>query len=216
MPSPQQQCSESLSEATYQRLRNDIIHGVIRPNERLIEVELAERLSVSRTPIRESLQRLAAEGLIVGRRQGWVVYEFTANEIREIYEARSALEGYAARLAAIRATDEQLEEIRDILRESQNYLASPRNSMIDVNDRLHDAIIAASGNRRIATIIMRNRAYSFNYQLASSYTEEELISSRVEHERVVAALLARNPQDAEEAIRTHIEHALEIVLRKLL
>ena len=83
--------SDSLSEATYRRLRFDIVRGRLRPNERLIEAELADRLAVSRTPVRESLQRLAADGLVVSRRRGWVVYEHTPDEIREIYEIRSAL-----------------------------------------------------------------------------------------------------------------------------
>src|SRR5690606_9984578 len=90
----------------YDRLRGDIVHGVLRPNEPLIETELAEQLGVSRTPIRESLQRLASDGLIVYRRRRWYVYEHTADEIREMYEIRAAQEGYAARLAAERGTAE--------------------------------------------------------------------------------------------------------------
>src|SRR5579864_7454244 len=99
------------SDNVYERLREAIVTGRARPNERLIEAELADRLQVSRTPIREGLQRLAAEGLVVTRRRGWVVLEHTSAEIREIYEARAALEGYCARLAAERATEAQLKEI---------------------------------------------------------------------------------------------------------
>jgi len=77
----------------------------------LIEAELAASLQVSRTPVRESLPRLAAEGLIVSRGRGWVVLEHSADEIREIYDVRAALEGYASLLAAERATPEQVEHI---------------------------------------------------------------------------------------------------------
>src|SRR5436190_22723903 len=94
----------SLTEAIYEQLRSEIVRGQLRPNERLVEAEIAERLQVSRTPVRESLQRLAADGLVVSRRRGWVVYEHTIDQIRDIYETRIALEGYATRLAAERAT----------------------------------------------------------------------------------------------------------------
>lgn len=73
----------------YDRIRWDIVHGILRPNEALIESELAERIGVSRTPIREALLRLEAQGLIVSRRRRWYVYEHTADEIMEIYEVRA-------------------------------------------------------------------------------------------------------------------------------
>jgi DNA-binding GntR family transcriptional regulator len=81
-------------------LRDEIIQGKIRPNERLIAVDLAERLKTSRTPIREALQLLEAEGLVVAAKRGYVVREHTRDEIVEIYEVRASLEGMAARLAA--------------------------------------------------------------------------------------------------------------------
>jgi DNA-binding GntR family transcriptional regulator len=207
--------SDSLSEVTYRRLRSDIVQGLLRPNERLIEAELAERLAVSRTPIRESLQRLAADGLVISRRRGWVVYEHTPDEIREIYEIRSALEGYATRLAAERATDEQLAEVVRILQESTNIARAPRQHMVEVNDRFHDAIIEACGNRRLAEEIRRNRLYYFNHRLANLYSDQEVSASRVQHDRIVRALLDRNPREAEEITRNHIRHALEMILVKV-
>lgn len=187
----------------------------MRPNERLIETELAERLAVSRTPIRAALQRLAADNLIVRHRQGWVVYEFTKDEIREIYEARSALEGYAMRLAAERATDEQLLGIVAILQESKDILSLSRKHMVEVNVKFHDAIIAASGNRRVAAMVQRNRLYYFNYQVAALYSEEEATTSRTQHEELMRALLDRDPDKAESIAREHIDGALAAILNKM-
>lgn len=206
--------ADSLSETTYQRLRFDIVRGRLRPNERLIEAELADRLAVSRTPVRESLQRLAADGLVVSRRRGWVVYEHTPDEIREIYEIRSALEGYAAGLAAERATDEHLSEIVTILQESVDIARVPRQRMVEVNDRFHDAIIEASGNRRLAEEIRRNRLYYFNQRLANLYSDEEVSVSRAQHDQIVRAILDRDPREAEEITRSHVRHALETILAK--
>ena len=95
----------SLTSDAYHRLRTEIIQGKIRPNERLIAADLAERLAISRTPVREALQLLASEGLVVGVKRGYVVRDHTAAEIRQIYEVRAALEGMAARLVAERAND---------------------------------------------------------------------------------------------------------------
>src|SRR5579862_6008283 len=106
----------TLSIQTYDELRTAIVQGRIRPNQRLIETELAEEYGVSRTPVRESLQRLAAVGLIVAARRGWTVREHSLDEIREIYEVRAALEGYAARLAAERGDTAALRKIAEIVR----------------------------------------------------------------------------------------------------
>ena len=88
----------------YAKIRADIISGKIRPNSRLIEAELADFYDVSRTPVREALQRLYENKLINRIKSGWVVREYSLDEIKEIYEVRAALEGFAARLAAERAT----------------------------------------------------------------------------------------------------------------
>jgi DNA-binding GntR family transcriptional regulator len=98
---------QSLTAQAYQRLRSEIIRGCIRPNVHLVAADLAERLETSRTPIREALQLLASEGLVVAAKRGYVVREHTRDEIREIYEVRATLEEMAARLVAQRVTDEK-------------------------------------------------------------------------------------------------------------
>ncbi len=207
-------CS-NLTEGVYRRLRSDIIHGVLRPNERLIELDLAARLAVSRTPIRESLQRLAADGLIVSQGRGWVVYEFTPGEIGEIYETRIALESYAAFLAAERAHDEQVGAILGILNDSEKYRHLPREYLVTVNDEFHDAIISAANNRRLADMIRRNRLYYFNYPVASLYTDEEVKISRTDHEQIAFAIRDRGSQAAEALMRSHIERALSVLIPKV-
>ena len=95
------QAGGSRSDALYAQLQRAIVQGQLRPNQRLIEAELAETLDVSRTPVREALQRLAFDGLVSRHRRGWVVREHGVDEIKDIYACRAALEGYAARLAAV-------------------------------------------------------------------------------------------------------------------
>ncbi len=202
------------SDDVYERLREAILTGRARPNERLIEAELADRLQVSRTPIRESLQRLAAEGLVVSRRRGWVVLEHTSVEIREIYEARAALEGYCARLVAQRATDAQLKEIASLHHPKRN-LKSSRQHLVEINDGFHDAILAAAQNERLADMIRRNRTYYFTYRIAQLYSDEEADASIAGHQAIVRALLQRDANRAEREMRAHIDLALAVILAKL-
>jgi len=213
---PERAVSAMRSDDVYERLREAIVTGRARPNERLIEAELAERLQVSRTPIRESLQRLAAEGLVVSRRRGWVVLEHTSTEIREIYEARAALEGYCARLAAERATEAQLKEIASLHRgDPKRILKSSRQHLVEVNDRFHDAIVAAAQNERLADMIRRNRTFYFTFRIAQLYSDEEADASIAGHLAIVRALLQRDSNRAERAMRAHIDLALAVILAKL-
>ncbi|EXU63589.1 GntR family transcriptional regulator [Streptomyces sp. PRh5] len=92
----------------YWTLRREITAGVLRPNAALVEGEIATRLGVSRTPVRESMQRLEADGLIVSHRRRWIVHEHAQDEIVQLYGVRCALESHAARLACRHATAEQL------------------------------------------------------------------------------------------------------------
>ena len=205
------------SDGVYERLKEAIVTGRARPNERLIEVELAERLAVSRTPIRESLQRLAAEGLVASHRHGWVVREHRSAEIREIYEARAALESYCARLAAERASESQLKTIASLHRDNTAGLSTSarRERLVNVNYHFHDAIISAAQNERLSSMIHGNRTYYFNYRIAELYTDEEAETALAGHDAIVRALLDRNPDAAEREMRSHIDVALRAILTKI-
>ncbi|MGH3501782.1 MAG: GntR family transcriptional regulator [Nocardioidaceae bacterium] len=202
--------SRSLSDAVYQRLRDDVLLGRLRPNELLVETELAERLEVSRTPIRESLQRLASEGLVTQRRRRWVVYEHSLDEVRNIYEMRAALEGFAARLASRRASDEQL-ELAAHAADTAVDLNHGNSEMVDRNDRFHRIVVEAAHNPRLAEAIEQNRLYYFNRQVAPLYGSEEITVSQGHHHALVDALRARDAQRAETIVRTHIRHALQVI-----
>lgn len=199
------------ADSLYSELRHAIVHGDLRPNQRLVEEDLAEALNVSRTPVREVLQRLTLDGLVVRRRRGWAVREHNTEEIRDIYACRTALEGYAARLAALTSSDEQLAQMESIL-----YSAEPgaisRDQMVDINERFHEAIIDACGNAMLADLCWRSRLYYFNRRVAELYTDEEALYSRAQHERMLAALHARDPDRAERIARQHVESALGVIL----
>jgi DNA-binding GntR family transcriptional regulator len=200
----------------HRELREAIVSGRLRPNERLVETELAERLDVSRTPLREGLLRLAAEGLITSSRLGWIVREHTPDEVRQIYEVRGALEGLAVSLAAQRASDEQLERIGEIHAGGGPHLVEhPRTVLVEVNDAFHEAIVEAADNERLHELLGQNRRFFFNHRLAEQFTEEEARASLAGHAEIVDALSARNAERGERAMREHIRQAMELTLGKL-
>jgi DNA-binding GntR family transcriptional regulator len=203
----------SLSADVYWQLRREIVRGELRPNQPLAEIDIAERLNVSRTPVRESMQRLAADGLVISRRRRWLVYEHSKREIEEIYEVRLALEGYAARLASQRISDAQIEELTGL---RQPPAADDRlTARIEHNEDFHNHLITIAGNKRLASTLAHNRNFAFNRQVASLYTPEDLTVSETQHSRLVRAVLARDGDAAERTAREHILSALEIIVARL-
>jgi DNA-binding GntR family transcriptional regulator len=199
----------------YDRVRADIVHGTLRPNQRLVEGELAERLGVSRTPVRETLQRLLLDGLVRRDRGGWVVHEHSAEEIRSIYEVRAALEGYAAFLAAGRATEDELSALEALYPPGDAVLELGPDTQVELNERFHDGIIAAAANSRLAQLSHASRQYYFNHRIARSYDAEETRRSIEGHRRILAALARGDGPAAEARAREHVEYALAIVLTKV-
>jgi DNA-binding GntR family transcriptional regulator len=206
----------SLSAEVYTRLRDAIVRGEYRPNERLVESDLAEQLQTSRTPVRDALQRLAAERLVVTRRRGWVVHEHTPLEIEEIYEVRAALEGTAARLAAERAADEQLADLVALVTVAEEPAqGTARQRLVDVNETFHEQLVGLARNERLRVLVAVNRRYFFNYRIAELYSDAEAEASIVGHRRIVDALLERRAVDALLAAQEHVMEALAVTLTKV-
>lgn len=201
------------SNDVYQRLRLAIATGEIRPKEPLIEADLAAAFNVSRTPIRESLQRLGADGLILPRKRGWAVREYSPREIGENYEVRAALEGYGARLAASRATDAELEEIAGIQATREAERNPGQEFRVRTNRQFHNAIVTAAKNAQLADGIFRIGQFYFSNRIAGLTTEQEFKANQADHGRIVRALIARNEAKAEEAMRAHILRTFTVFQR---
>lgn len=204
-----------LADDVYRQLREDILMGRLRPRDHLVEADLAERLHVSRTPVRESLQRLAADGLIVSHRRRWVVYEHTLEEIQDIYEVRMALEGYAARLACQRATAEQLEHLAAFFADQPAAAAHANAWFVEFNTTFHQAITEAANNGYFQRLADSNRFYSFNNQLSQRYDAADIAESNVQHGGILDAIVRRDPDAAEGAARAHVEFSLKLILERL-
>ncbi len=206
----------SLTIDTFNRLRLDIIQGTIRPNERLIAADLAAALNISRTPIREALQLLESEDLVVAVKRGYVVREHSRADIQEIYEVRAALEGMAARLVAEQKGLAAVKTIEAVgAHKDQLGTTKDRSKVVDLNNAFHSAIFVACGNQRLERINRSNSQHFFNYRIAELYTNEEQLASIREHARIVKAIRAHDGDAAETAAREHVLNGLRVTLSKL-
>jgi DNA-binding GntR family transcriptional regulator len=206
----------SLATGAYNRLREAILRGDLRPNQRLVETELAEWLKLSRTPVREALARLASEGLVNSGR-GWAVREHAPQEVSEIHEVRAALEGMAAYLACERASDEEIARIAAFHegQDREELTSPPSDRLVEYNEAFHRHIVVSANNERLEHFIRRNREFFFTYRIASLFSEDEAHASLAGHDRVVEALRVRDAERAEQAMRRHILDARDVILRKL-
>lgn len=205
----------TMASIACEALRERIVEGHFRPNQRLVEAELGELLNMSRTPIREALRLLAVDGLTYPEHAGWVVREHTPAEIAEIFETRAALESHSARLAAARATDEQLENIRIALNENDGKFDLDRSVLVKVNSLFHDSVAVAAANPMLMNLATKSRYYFFNVRLAKLYTDEELRKTHEEHREIYHALTERDSDRAADAVRRHVEFAGTMAAEKL-
>lgn len=200
----------TLADATYHRLREEILHGELRPNALIVEAEIAARLGVSRTPVREGLQRLAKDGLVVSKSRRWFVIEPSLDDIRDNYDVRAALEGYAARLATQRATSDHIDDILEALY-SRGHAGPDPADFVKSNERFHRLIIDAAQNERLTRATDQSKEFYFNTQLAHLYTPDELATSHQEHVALAEAIKDRDGDAAEQITRDHIAHAFAII-----
>ncbi len=182
--------------------------------QRLSDVTLAEQLKMSRTPVRQALERLVQEGLVRSDpRRGFWTNTFTTQDINEIYELRGALEVLAVRLAAPRLSQEdlmaQLEALYAVRAELDVH---PVLRFLQVDIRLHMLITRASNNGRLIHSLSMLRSQLCMFQMQDTFYPERMVIALNDHEQVLLALLAGNVDEAADCLSRHIHHAKEGVL----
>ncbi|UQU61707.1 GntR family transcriptional regulator [Couchioplanes caeruleus] len=196
---------------TRDALREAILRGEYLPGERLVELQLCERFGASRFTVRAALQDLAAEGLVeVQRNRGAQVRKVSLDEAVEITEVRMVLEGLVAARAAERVTDEQageLAEIGALMRRAVG--AGEFRAYSDLNQRLHALVRAIAGHGTADGIIETLRGQLVRHQFMLSLLPGRPQVSLPQHERIIAAVRARDPEAAEAAMRAHIASVID-------
>ncbi|MGE5390650.1 MAG: GntR family transcriptional regulator [Deltaproteobacteria bacterium] len=206
-----------LRELVLEAIREAIINGTLKPRERLMEIQLAEELGVSRTPIREALRNLELEGFIVMvPRKGAFVADMTFKDIADIFEIRAALEGLAAALAAERVTDEELEGMERHLVEKADAIArGDMERLVEVDTGFHESIYKASRNERLQGIINNLREQIQRFRATSLAYPGRMKQSLEEHRAIVEAIHARDAVLARQVTQEHIENAEQSMIESI-
>ncbi|WP_422120689.1 GntR family transcriptional regulator [Koleobacter methoxysyntrophicus] len=207
-----------LREVVFEALREAIITGDLKPGERLMELQLAEEMGVSRTPVREAIRKLELEGLVVMvPRKGAYVAGLSLKDAAEVFEIRGSLEGLAASLAAERITEEEMEELERLLVQTKECIKKKDvETLVEKDLEFHDIIYNASRNSKLISILYNLREQFHRFRITSlTGNPERLKDIFEEHERIVEAICSRNSELAKELIQEHIENVESNIMHTL-
>jgi DNA-binding GntR family transcriptional regulator len=203
--------SGTTAEAVYRTLRHGIVHGELAPGERLLSDALASELKVSRTPVREALRKLEAEGLVIQSGSRLVVHAPTDQDLTELFYVREALEGMAARLAAENATPAEVAEISELLDDMETLR---RRGDLDALRRLsaefHQSVCRAAHNHRLVQLLGGLLDTARKIQTSTLFGEGRAAEALREYRDLVAAIAARDADRAEALARLHRRRTLQL------
>jgi DNA-binding GntR family transcriptional regulator len=206
----------SAREKTYEYLKTNILSGHFIPGERLAEEHLAEELGVSRTPVREALHKLEQEGLIEPlESRGFCVPHDSLDEIEDLFDIRTVLEGYTLKIICERITDEQMAMLEEIIEKADDALRRKRiDEVFQWNTQFHDTLHSlVADKRRFHSLIVNMRKYVLRYRkdtLRNLGAAKRAIDG---HRQILLALKLKEPELCERVMRTHIRQSKEDALQ---
>lgn len=211
------QVHRPLREEVYDALRRGIVDGELPPGNRIVETEMANRLGISRTPIREALRKLEAEGFLSkGPGGSLVVSEMSLEEVEETFRIRAVLEGLAARMAAERATASSTAKLEEILNRTEALVdGKPAARLLDWNTRFHDGLIAASGSAQLQQLLQAIHDKILRYRRITLEVGQVRKQWLEEHRAILQAIRSRDPERAERLVAQHVHRKKETVLAYL-
>ncbi len=206
-----------LRDVVFNTLREAILKGDLEPGERLMEIALAQKLGVSRTPIREAIRKLELEGLVVMTpRKGAVVAEITLEDLTDVLEVRKNLEELAVVLSCKKSTREDIEEMcRCNEAFKKALLSDDLTVMAEADVTFHDVIYKTTGNKRLIQILNNLREQMYRYRLEYIKDENKRKMLVAEHDTLVKAISERNPDKAKNAIKLHINNQEKTIIDNL-
>lgn len=206
-----------LRDVVFETLRQAILRGELKPGERLMEIHLAQKLGVSRTPVREAIRKLELEGLVrMIPRKGAVVAEITISDLEDVLEVRLALEELAVKLACRSITEEQLAQMRRLSEEFKKTLCgSDVGACAQADMKFHEAIYDATGNSRLVQILNNLREQMYRYRMEYLKDRQSHNILVQEHEEILDALQRRDEAKAVEVTNGHIQRQKEHIIDAL-
>ena len=206
-----------LRDVVFNTLRKAILKGELKPGERLMEIALAERLGVSRTPVREAMRKLELEGLVVMiPRRGAQVANITEKDLNDVLEVRIALENLSIENACARMTEEQLAELKRAGRYFEETIKEGNLvKLAEADVAFHEVIYKASDNRRLNQVLNNLREQIYRYRVEYLKEEETRNVLVKEHEEIYEAIKNRDVKKAQEISFRHIENQREAIIRSI-
>ena len=203
-------------EVAYERIKDLILGMEFKPGDIVSENRMAQRLGISRTPVREALKRLEQEGLIISSNRRKRVYVLTVQEIEEIFDLKKVLEASIARWAAERGSEEDLRELAGIFEamerivegkpEEASELEEWKHAWLEEDRKYHEQLFAMAGNRRAAQIVRSLNTYWHRLRLGIVAIEGRIEVSEGEHRKITEAVCGRDPEAAERAASAHLDN----------
>lgn len=206
-----------LRELVFEHIKHAIITGELKPGERLMEVQLAEKLGVSRTPVREAIRKLELEGLVVMvPRKGAFVSDVSLKDIIDVFEVRETLEGLASYLAAERITKEEIENLNEILNKTkENVEKGDSRGIIECDVKFHDAVFNASRNEKLIQIMANLQEHIHRFRIIYVNMAERANKLVEEHGELLQAIKTGNAQKAKKLAIKHVENIQNEVIKEL-
>lgn len=203
-----------LRDVVFNTLRQAILRGELKPCERLMEIQLANKLGVSRTPIREALRKLELEGLVnMVPRKGAEVADITEKSLRDVLEVRKALEELSVQLACEKITEEEIEELKRVAERFKDTLNDQDVTKIAEADvAFHDVIYTATDNQKLILLLNNLREQMYRYRVEYLKKEEAYPQLIAEHEELIDNISKRNKEEATRIMCEHIDNQVATVI----
>lgn len=203
-----------LRDVVFNTLRQAILRGELKPGERLMEIQLANKLGVSRTPIREALRKLELEGLVnMVPRKGAEVADITEKSLRDVLEVRKALEELSVQLACEKITEEEIEELKRVAERFKDTLDDQDVTKIAEADvAFHDVIYTATDNQKLILLLNNLHEQMYRYRVEYLKKEEAYPQLIAEHEELIDNISKRNKEEATRIMCEHIDNQVATVI----
>ena len=203
-----------LRDVVFNTLRQAILRGELKPGERLMEIQLANKLGVSRTPIREAIRKLELEGLVLMiPRKGAEVAEITEKSLRDVLEVRRALEELAVQLACEKITKEEIRELERVAKEFQQVVnSSDITEIAEVDVCFHDIIYTATDNQKLIQLLNNLREQMYRYRVEYLKRDGVFPQLIAEHEAIIRHIENNEKEKATEVMCRHIDNQVETVI----
>ena len=206
-----------LRDVVFNTLRDAILKGELEPGERLMEIQLAERLGVSRTPIREAIRRLELEGLVrMIPRKGAEVAKISEKSLRDVLEVRRSLEELAAELACQRMDAEALKDLEDAQKAFIQAVESGETmTMAEADEHFHDVIYMGTGNTRLVQILnnLREQMYRYRFEYIKDSSQHERLVE--EHKVIYESIVKKDKETASHMAKVHIDNQKKAIIRQI-